>query len=334
MAFPRASAAPGRAVADRVRMTEIQRGRIVTATVELVRERGIAAMTVAHIVGCSGVSRRTFYELFEDREECLLAMFEYALERARAAVLPVYRAAAVEVLGPGDLWEEQIRAGLAALLEFLDAEPALGGLCIIDALAADRTVLELRAQAVEALVDAVHRGGARRSGERGRRPARLVAEGAVGAVLAVIHARLCERDPKRLAGLLNQLMGMIVLPYRGPDAAARELRRRAPRARRGVPAPAADPLRELDMRLTYRTIRVLFALAELGGRGPGPSSRAVADASGISDQGQISKLLWRLEHLGLIANGVAGHRRGESNAWSLTPTGHEAERALRSQAGR
>ena len=119
-----------------------------------------------------------------------------------------------------------------------------------------------------------------------------------------------------------------MLPYLGPEAAAREVEHPVPRARRRATTPA-DPLRELDMRLTYRTVRVLLAIAER----PGASSRQVADASGVADQGQISKLLWRLEHLGLIANTTDGRGRGEPNAWILTPKGREVEQAIRTQTG-
>jgi AcrR family transcriptional regulator len=329
-------------------VAEIQRARIMAAMTELVREQGVAGVTVAHVVGRSGVSRRTFYELFDDREDCLAAAFEYAVGRAAAVVLPAY-----EGDRGGGAWEQRIRAGLGALLEFFDEQPGMGGLCVVDSLAAERDVLARRARVVGVLIDAVHSGGARPRGRAGAtapvagmgeggavgvavRPARIVAEGAVGAVLAVIHARLCERDPKPLAGLLNQLMGMIVLPYRGPEAAQRELLRPARRGRRRPAAPA-DPLRDLRMRLTYRTVRVLLAIAELGGRGAeggrGSNNREVADAAGVSDQGQISKLLWRLEHLGLIDTAVHHHGRGEPNAWSLTAKGQAVARAIRSQAG-
>ncbi len=308
-------------VLGREHVAELQRARIVAAMTELVRERGVPNVTVAHVVARSGVSRRTFYEQFEDREGCLLVAFEHGVELAAAAVLPAFRAARAA----GAAWEEQIRAGLAALLEFLDAQPALGGLCVVDVLAGQRRVLERRAQVVDVLIGAVRRGG--------RRP-RIVAEGAVGAVLAVIHARLCAPNPRPLSPLLNELMGMIVLPYLGSEAAARELERPLPRARRRPAAPA-DPLRKLDMRLTYRTVRVLLAISDLGARGSvggrAPSSREVSDAAGVSDQGQMSKLLWRLADLGLIANGAPTHGRGEPNAWTLTPKGREVEQAIRAQ---
>ncbi len=335
-------------------VTGIQRARILAAITELVRERGVASITVAHVVGRSGVSRRTFYNLFADRDDCLLAAFEQALDRAARVVLPAYEtpgadaagvaakgggakraeAQGAEAKGADGPWEARIRAGLGALLGFLDGEPAMGGLLVVDALAAERPVLERRARVVQALIDAVHQGGARPHGGPGRRPTRIVAEGTVGAVLAIVHARLSARDPKPLAGLLNQLMGMIVLPYRGAEAAERECKRPAPKPRRRPPPAQVDPLRDLGMRLTYRTVRVLLAIAELGGRGSYPSSREVADASDISDPGQVSKLLWRLERIGLIANGIQRHGHGEPNAWSLTPRGQQVQRAIRAQTGR
>jgi AcrR family transcriptional regulator len=310
-----------------VRVGEIQRARIVGAMGELVRERGAGGVTVAHVVARSGVSRRTFYELFEDREDCFLAAFDVAVAQAAESVLPAY--------GGEGSWQERIRAGLEAALAFLDAEPELGYLCVVGALGGGERALERRTRVVRGLVDAVHGGrlesrASSRRAERPRRPERLVAEGVVGAVLAVVHARLVERSERPLLSLCSPLMGMIVLPYLGAGAAEREQRRPAPRARRSA-APRGNPLRELEMRLTYRTVRVLLAIAELGGRGSSPSNRQVAAAAGISDQGQISKLLSRLQALGLIGNAGGDHAKGEPNAWSLTPRGQEVTRTLQAQ---
>jgi DNA-binding MarR family transcriptional regulator len=84
------------------------------------------------------------------------------------------------------------------------------------------------------------------------------------------------------------------------------------------------------MRLTLRTARVLEAVAEL----PGVSNRVVAERAGVSDAGQISKLLARLERLCLIVNSGGGHARGEPNAWSLTATGRQVAQSIHSHAGR
>jgi AcrR family transcriptional regulator len=291
-------------------VVRLQRARIVSAMVEVVAERGVARSTVAHVVARSGVSRRTFYELFEDREDCFLAAFDLAVERAAARVVPAY--------GEGGGWLERIRMGLRAVLEFLDDEPALGRLGIVDALGAGPVALERRTRVVGALIDAVDRG--RRERIAGARLTRLTAEGIVGAVLAVLHARLAKHEPRPMISLSGPLMGLIVLPYQGRVVAEREAARPAPRRRPAMP-PVANPLRDLHMRLTYRTVRVLVAIASV----PGASNREVSNAAGVADQGQMSKLLIRLEHLGLIVNVGEGHAKGEPNAWQLTQRGHEVE---------
>jgi len=124
-------------------------------------------------------------------------------------------------------------------------------------------------------------------------------------------------------------MSVVVLPYLGTRAASLELNRPAPEV--GVPHPSrstprsADPLAGLDIRLTYRTVRVLTVIAQH----PGASNREIAEGSGIVDQGQISKLLTRLARLKLVQNTGGGQEKGASNAWRLTRRGAEVERATR-----
>jgi AcrR family transcriptional regulator len=294
-------------------VAEIQRARMVAAMVEVARERGVARVTIAHVVARSGVSRRTFYELFEDRDECLMAAFDLALARAAARVLPAHQA--------GGNWRERIGAGLGALLQFLDEEPDLGALCVVDMLGAGEPALERRAQVMNVVIDAVAAGAG--TSRAGARATRLTAEGVVGGVLSVLHARLTAGDRRPLVGLLGPLMGTIVLPYLGPAAALREAARPAPMAK-PLASVRSDVLRDLDMRLTYRTVRVLCAVAAR----PDANNREIADAAGVSDQGQISKLLRRLEHLGLIANAGGVPAKGEPNAWRLTPKGSILQRTI------
>jgi DNA-binding MarR family transcriptional regulator len=72
-------------------------------------------------------------------------------------------------------------------------------------------------------------------------------------------------------------------------------------------------------------VRVLTFIGEH----PGASNREVADGAGISDQGQISKLLTRLERLELVVNTGEGQTQGGSNSWHLTERGSLVERATR-----
>ena len=75
---------PGPSGLPRQQVTEIQRARILAAAVEVVEELGYAGMTVAQVIGRAKVSRKTFYDLFADRQDCFVAVFEETIARTRA----------------------------------------------------------------------------------------------------------------------------------------------------------------------------------------------------------------------------------------------------------
>jgi AcrR family transcriptional regulator/DNA-binding MarR family transcriptional regulator len=306
-----------------VLVSEAQRSRVLRAAVQVVSAYGYEQMSVARIATVARVSRRTFYDLFEDREDCFLAAFDDAVARAGELVL-----AACE---PGQDWGRQTRSALTALLVFFDEEPGVRSLLIVDALKAGLRVQERRAHVLARLGEALHEGVSRGSSSRDL-PA-LTSEGVVGAVFTVIHTRLLGGTPGSMLDLLNPLMGIIMLPFLGSKAAARELRRSLPEV-----APAcnvsdsdkvADPdlLVGISMRMTHRTLLVLRAITEQ----PGASNRRVASEAGVTDQGQISKLLARLEGLELIKNKTEGQHSGEPNVWHLTPKGQQLQQAIKAQ---
>jgi AcrR family transcriptional regulator len=299
----------------REHVSEIQRLRILAAMVEVASERGAAQATVARVVARAGISRRTFYDLFEDREACFLTAFEEALGQAGTMVLPAYR-------GSGS-WCERTRAALWALLVFFDSHPAAARLCVVEALAAGPRALARRQEVVRLLIAAVDEGRSEVP-KSSRQPPPLTADGVVGAVLSVLHSQLLLSEREPLAGLLGELMGMVVLPYLGPAGVRREIGRPNPPPLPTQIESSSDPLGGLGMRITYRTVRVLMAIAA----SPGASNRQVATVAGISDQGQVSKLLARLEHLGLVRNDGVGAAKGAPNAWFLTDRGQQIERAI------
>jgi AcrR family transcriptional regulator/DNA-binding MarR family transcriptional regulator len=301
---------------------EFQRTRLLDATFALVAAEGYRRLTARRVSDWAGVSNKTFYDLFSDREDCFLAAFDYAIDQLTAVVVPAWE-------GERD-WAAGIRMGLGALLGFLDEEPALRQLVFVEALGAGPRVLARRAEVLGALAGAVD--GGREGVKVGGELPPLTAEGIVGAAFGVIYARLLQDGPEPLAGLLNSLMATIVLPYRGHKDAARELARQAPmhtgvHGKAGkVIAPAGSLATPVDFRLTVRTHMVLAAVAEH----PEGSNRLVSDAAGVADQGQISKLLARLEGLGLLRN-AGGETQGVPNAWHLTPRGEEIARLSRGQ---
>ncbi len=152
----------------------------------------------------------------------------------------------------------------------------------------------------------------------------------MGAALSIVYARLLRGDNRSLTSLQGELMGMIVLPYLGSAAARREQARPVPAlpvqdgSASGLLDAGEDPLQGVEMRFTYRTARVLEAVA----LAPGASNRMIGEYAGISDQGQISKLLTRLERLGLLRNTGVGHAKGEPNAWQLTVIGERVAQRI------
>jgi AcrR family transcriptional regulator/DNA-binding MarR family transcriptional regulator len=308
---------PGTGIIGHEQVSEIQRVRMLHAMAEAVAERGVGNVTVAHVVGRSGVSRRTFYEFFDDREACFLAAFDEALKQATAVVVAAYE--------PSVAWRLRIRTALVALLEFLDHEHDTARLLVVEALGAGPRALSRRQHALIQIIKIVDRG--RAEVKKGDGPPPLTAEGVVGAVLSIVHTRMVTEGTPPLVDLANELTSMIVLPYLGPAIARRELESPTPKRARTLGGRSGNPLKDLEMRLTYRTVRVLMAV----GAHPGVSNRRVADAAGVSDQGQISKLLARLDSLGLIENSGFGQAKGESNSWFLTERGREIEGAIRVQ---
>ena len=320
-------APPARRLRAEADIAALQRGRLLSATFALVGERGYGGVTARGISERAGVSNRTFYECFGDREDCFLAAFNYALDSLES----VARAGWDSELG----WTARVRAGLTALLQTLDCEPALRRLVFVEALAAGPRVLARRARVLEQLAGVVDQGRANAKSPAMLSP--LVAEGVVGATFGVIHARLLEPRPEPLTELAGALMAIIVLPYRGAAAATREQRgtgtfssgRKNPA---GVKSPArlaeeqtpsfVAVLRPLgsaspvDYRLTVRARMALTAVADC----PGLNNLEVSEIVGLADQSQISRMMARLAEQGLVENTQALSKR-MAKAWRLTDDG-------------
>jgi AcrR family transcriptional regulator len=289
-------------------VAEMQRRRVLAATLEVVSSRGAQSVTVASVAGRAGVSRKTFYELFEDREQCLYTAFQDAVLDACAAT----RQAGSRERS----WPAAIRAGLGGLLSFLDAEPGKARLLIVEALSAGERTLEARRRVLAEGIAFVDRGS-EQIDAGALPPPPLTAEGVVGAVFSVIYARLSDRDPRPLTELAAPLTALVLQPYLGSAAAREELSRPTAPGRRAAPQATANVFKELPIRLTYRTARVLGSVAA----SPGASNKQIAIASGIADAGQMSRLLSRLEGAGLVENARSHELRGGPKAWSLTDTG-------------
>lgn len=310
-----------------IQVSAMQRSRLLAGAIDAVGDLGWEDASVARITQRAGVSRRTFYESFENRDECFVAVLESTVDQIAKEI-------SAENLG-GLSWRERVRGGLWRILCFFDREPALARMCLVESRRGGGIVLDYRQRTIERLAVIVDQG--RDESPNGGGVAALTAHGVIGGVFELVYSRLLNAgsEPKveapPLRKLLGEFMGMIVLPYLGVAAARREQARPAPvlsptdrlaRERTAVGSGDRDLLARLPMRLTYRTARVLQAVGER----PAQSNRQVGDMVGISDQGQISKLLARLARLGLLTNsGIAGER----NQWELTPTGNRITNSIK-----
>jgi len=191
----------------------IQRERLLAAMLETVNELGYRALTVQDVLKRAGVSRPTFYEQFEDKEDCFLAAFDASAERLRKRI--------EAALGDAEEnWRERLRRGLEALLEFIAAEPNAARTVIVEARASSPAGLRRRDELLDgfaARIDAEARRGLADP------PSAIAAAGVVGGIESVLYARLQREEAAELESLLPSLMYFAVLPYEGHEVAAEEL---------------------------------------------------------------------------------------------------------------
>lgn len=293
----------------------MQRGRIIAATIEAAAELSYQRLSVAAIISRARLSRRTFYESFSDREDCVLATFEWASEQ----LLSVMR----EGYSQETSWITGVRSALGRVFALMDEEPDMARFLLIVTPRAGEEVAYSRVRLYAQIAETIDEGRLA-PGAHGD-PPQITALGIVGSISNLLRLRLLQGSDDAIDHSLGPLMYLIVLPYLGPAAARRELHTpptRSPSTRRAPAAESVSSSERVNTRITYRTIRVLTVIAEC----PGASNREVARDGGITDQGQISKLLKRLERLGLVENRGLGQHMGLANAWHLTVQGSEVAR--------
>lgn len=187
-----------------------QRERIFAAVADTVAEKGYVGLTVEEVIRRAGVSRRTFYDQFPDKQAAFFAAYDASVEQVMMAAGVGFASA--------EHWPEQVRHALRGLLDFLSNDPAFTRMAIIDIpLAgpegqarhvAGRTGFELFLAPGAALAD---------------HPIPAMVPKAVGSgIFEMFHARVVNGDTRDLMGLLPACVYHCIAPYLGIDAAVRE----------------------------------------------------------------------------------------------------------------
>jgi AcrR family transcriptional regulator len=199
---------PGRHGLPRAVVAESQRERLLNGVVEAVAEHGYEATTIAAITEAARISRRTFYEHFEGKEDCFLAAFETIDEHVRASML--------SAPGAAEPWPDRVRARLAVLLEVLARDPAVARCYLIEPLAAGGEVAARYRDALQLLAQTL-RPEPPPSGD----DVEVRDQAVIGGVATLIVRRLNAGAADRLPELLPDLVELVLAPYVGRPEAQR-----------------------------------------------------------------------------------------------------------------
>jgi AcrR family transcriptional regulator len=185
-----------------------QRDRMIDAIAHAVADKGYARTSVADILGLAGVSRRTFYEHFDDKESCFLAAYETLAEQMLTEVAAGYLSETE--------WPLRIKASIAGLLSFFAREPAYARAGIVEVLAAGPEALQRRDRALRGL----------RVGFDPSRPEvpdhglpPIVAEATVGGLLELVYRRVLAEGAEGLSAMEPEITYLALAPYLGHEQA-------------------------------------------------------------------------------------------------------------------
>lgn len=204
---------PGRHGLPREFVSHNQRERLIAGLAEAVSEGGYAGTTIADITRNAAVSRRTFYEHFDSKDECFIAAYDAVMTELRKRVGEAFEAQ--------EEWPQAVRAGIAAMLEFLAAEPHLARLSMVEALVAGPVVIERYDAAIQSLVPyfAAGREGLSKEVLAGLSP--TTEEALVGGMVSLISRRIFAGRTDELESLLPDLVEFTLTPYLGSAKAAK-----------------------------------------------------------------------------------------------------------------
>jgi AcrR family transcriptional regulator len=203
-----------------------QRERLFGAMVASVSARGYVASTVNDLVELSGVSSRTFYDLFDDKQSCFLE----ALEAMIQAAIAYAAQSAGEMIGeerPGGVrlpasehetnaevsWEERARWGFDAFAEMVVAQPAATRMALVEAYAAGPEAMVPVENAVAGF-EWLTRQLIEQSPERAGMPAEMIAAH-IGAQQEITRTRLREGKESELPALMDEIFALMI-SYRPP----------------------------------------------------------------------------------------------------------------------
>jgi AcrR family transcriptional regulator len=188
-----------------------QRERLLAAVVRVTAARGYESTSVADVLEEAGVGRESFYELFEDKKECLLVARGLLVDDLEETVRVAYAS--------GETWVDRVRSALTALLGWFAADPAAARVVTIELAAvgpAARELFQADFDRFRKLMDA---------GLDEEVPGLPQATGlAVGGLLARVYEEVASDRTTKLPSLLPDLLYELLVPFVGEATARGEQR--------------------------------------------------------------------------------------------------------------
>lgn len=200
----------GRHGLPREAVVRSQRIRLLRGAIHVAARDGYAGMTVTAVIGQASVSRKTFYELFADREDCFLAAYEHMTERALSRLH--------DMLAPDAPWSARLRDGLAWALDALARHPDEAQVAFVEVLAGGPHALARRDRFAERLARLLADGF-----EAAPRDVAIPAStptAVVGALSELIAAQVRRGQAAQLPDALPDMLYCALAPFLGPAAAA------------------------------------------------------------------------------------------------------------------
>ncbi len=192
-----------------------QRERLLAAVAAVVAEHGYNKATIAQIAEAASVSRRTFYENFEGKEDCFFAAYD-ALDDYLASLM----AEAVEAQLD---WADHVAATFTALLGFLASRPELARLYLVEATAVGESMASRRDRTALRFISLLEEG---RSTLGDRAPAEGIEEALVGGAVTLLTRRILAGEGADLDRFAPAVIEFVLSPYLGVDGAREVVARR------------------------------------------------------------------------------------------------------------
>lgn len=193
-----------------------QRERLLAAVVRVTATKGYESTTVGDVLGEAGVGRETFYELFDDKLDCMLAAHKILVDALEEQVRAAYSEQAP--------WPQRVRSALAVTLEWFAADPQAARFTLVELSTvgpAFRATFQSEYARFTRLLD-------EGLGDDGPDPELARATGlAVGAIMARIYEEVVLDKADELPRLLPDLIYELLVPFVGEEVARAEQRRAA-----------------------------------------------------------------------------------------------------------